>query len=455
MLSRHWPLAVILVVYLVIGGLFAVRVPAWQNPDEPAHWNYTRQFVQTGRLPVIEPADWDVKLVPLGPDLRVVPVERLTYEDHQPPLFYLVTSPAYAFTNGSLIAMRLASLLIGALTIIFAYLTVAIIFPTHLYLAAMVAAFVALLPQHLFIMSGYNNDSLAEALLALTIYLSVRAICDEQDLSRGEVIALSIAVGVCFWTKAQAYLALPVAAFALWRTCWNAKDATSKAVRRLLMLGVVAFLIGLPWWIHNLQMYGGTDFLGLQRHNTVVVGQPTTAEWILQYGFGGVIARLLQTTFQSYWGQFGWMTIPLQTSFYLLLLVFTLASATFFVSWWLHGRSAKRRLQGQTQTSRGASIHSPFLVLTETQSRRLTLLAMLMGLTALAFIWYNLQFVQHQGRYLYPALIPVATAFALGWSFIFSRRENIARWLWLVVLMGLAAFNGYLLLRVILPAMKV
>ncbi len=446
MLSRHWPLAIILATYLVIGGLFSARVPAWQNPDEPAHWNYTRQFVQTGRLPVIEPADWDVKLVPLGPDQRDVPVERLTYEDHQPPLFYLVTSPAYAFTGGNLVAMRLASLLIGALTIILVYLTVAIIFPARLYLAAFAAAFAGLLPQHLFIMSGYNNDSLSEALLALVVYLSVRAIRDEQDLSRGAVIALGVAVGVCFWTKAQAYLALPVAAFALWRTCWDAPDARRKAVRRLVTLLGVSLLIGLPWWVHNVQMYGGTDFLGLQHHNEVVVGQPTTAEWILQYGFGGVIARLLQTTFQSFWGQFGWMTIPLQTPFYLLLLAFTLVSAGLFVTWWLNVRSAKR--------SHDANIHSSNIVLSETQSRRLVLLAVLMGLTVLAFIWYNLQFVQHQGRYLYPALIPVSTAFALGWAFPFSRRENIARWLWLVMLIGLSAFNGYLLLRVILPAMK-
>lgn len=454
MLSRHWPLAVIIVAYLIIGGLFSTRVPAWQNPDEPGHWNYTRQFLQTGRLPIIEPNDWDIKLVPIGPDQRDVPVERITYQDHQPPLFYLVTSPAFAVTGGSLTAMRLASLLIGAFTIVFAYLTVATIFPAHLYLAAFAAAFLGLLPQHVFIMSGYNNDSLSEALLALALWLSVRAVRDEPDIPRGEVILLGIVVGLCFWTKAQAYLALPVAAFALWRACWHAPDATRKAIRRLIIMGVVAFLIGLPWWIHNLQMYGGTDFLGLQRHNAVVVGQPTTAEWIAQFGFGGLLSRMTQTTFQSYWGQFGWMSVLMDTRFYWLLLAFTLLSAVLFVAWWVHGSSAKRRLQGQTQTKSGASIYSPYLVLTETQSRRLTVLAVLMLLTALAFIWYNLQFVQHQGRYLFQGLIPVATAFALGWSFILSRRENLARWLWLVVLIGLFAFNGYLLLRVILPAMN-
>ena len=35
-------------------------------------------------------------------------------------------------------------------------------------------------------------------------------------------------------------------------------------------------------------------------------------------------------------------------------------------------------------------------------------------LTLLSYLWYNLKFVQHQGRYLFPALIPMGLAFALG-----------------------------------------
>ena len=36
-------------------------------------------------------------------------------------------------------------------------------------------------------------------------------------------------------------------------------------------------------------------------------------------------------------------------------------------------------------------------------------------LTFLSFLWYNTKFVQHQGRYLFPALIPLGLALALGW----------------------------------------
>ena len=36
----------ILVCYFVLGGLFAVLIPPWQVPDEPAHYNYVRQLAQ-------------------------------------------------------------------------------------------------------------------------------------------------------------------------------------------------------------------------------------------------------------------------------------------------------------------------------------------------------------------------------------------------------------------------
>src|SRR5512136_2469103 len=50
---------VIVAVYVVIGTLYAVKTPAWQVPDEPAHYNYVR-FVAEGRgLPVLEPGDYD------------------------------------------------------------------------------------------------------------------------------------------------------------------------------------------------------------------------------------------------------------------------------------------------------------------------------------------------------------------------------------------------------------
>ncbi len=454
---RHWPLAVIVVAYLVLGSLFALRTSAWQNPDEPAHYNYTRQFVRSGNIPIIESDDWVAGLVPIGPDVRDVPVERMTYEDHQPPLFYLLSAPVFVITDGGLVALRLFTLLIGTLVVAFAYFTVATIFPAHLYLAAFAAAFTALLPQHLAIMSSYNNDALSEALLALVVLLSIRMIMKRSALTTQRLAVLAIIVGLCFITKAQAYLALPVALLGVFLATRHTDapdtgEPPSLLSSVLVVLGLSA-LIGLPWWVRSIRLYGGADFLGLQRHNEVVVGQPTTVEWLAEYGLGGVLSRLLQTTFQSFWGQFGWMSIPLDRRIYLALLVFTLVSAALFLAWWIHGHAARRQLSRQMRARADDALYSPYLLLTAQQSRALTLLASVALFTLLAYAWYNLQFVQHQGRYLYPALIPIATAVALGWSFLFSRREAIGRWLWLALLIGLAALDAYLLFRVILPGM--
>jgi hypothetical protein len=70
--------------------------------------------------------------------------------------------------------------------------------------------------------------------------------------------------------------------------------------------------------------------------------------------------------------------------------------------------------------------------LSSTQRRALSLLALTILFTILAYLGYNLTFVQFQGRYLFPSLIPLGLFFTLGLSEALSRR-----WAW--VLAGLLA----------------
>ena len=51
----------------------------------------------------------------------------------------------------------------------------------------------------------------------------------------------------------------------------------------------------------------------------------------------------------------------------------------------------------------------------------LGLLALSALLTLLSYLWYNIKFVQHQGRYLFPALVPLGLAFALGLREVLAR----------------------------------
>ncbi len=234
--TRKYSLMVILAAYAVIGGLYATRIPPWQAPDEPAHYNYVRQLAQTGAYPVIEMGDYDQALLSqkvAPPDARPsFPLDAIQYEDHQPPLFYTLAAPVFVAFDGSLVALRLFTLLIGALAVTFTYLAVLEVFPSQPGIAAFAAAWVALLPQHVHMAASLNNDALSEALIALTLWLSARLVmvagrgagAGEQGsegggavtrrappASRRALVLLGIVVGLSLLTKAQAYLCLPVA----------------------------------------------------------------------------------------------------------------------------------------------------------------------------------------------------------------------------------------------------
>ncbi len=406
-------LLLLILSYLAFGFGFALLTPNWQNPDEPAHYNYIRHLRETGQLPVLHPEDYNQafleKSVRQGfpPDLGI---ESLRYEHHQPPLYYLLALPLHHLNRGDLLPLRLFSLLLGSGVLILTYLIGRTALPENHLASCSAVAFVALLPQHTAMMASVNNDVLAEVLMALALLLALR---ERLHLSTGrpERALLGITVGLCFLTKLTVAICYPVAAFALCRRFYEerrldchypgASPSLIKAWRGdFFLILVLPLLLALPWWIRNLSLYGWPDFLGLIQHASVVAGQPQTGDWIATHGFLLWLWRLLRFTFQSFWGQFGWMALPMQNSVYLLLLLFC---GLLSVAWLSNNTDA-----------RGSRDHD--------KARKAgTLLLFSASLTLLAYLWYNCSFVQHQGRYLYSALIPISLAAALGWERLTGR----------------------------------
>jgi hypothetical protein len=180
-------------------------------------------------------------------------------------------------------------------------------------------------------------------------------------------------------------------------------------------------------------IYGDFDILGLQRHNAVVAGQPLTADWIARMGFGPSLLSALTTTFHSFWGKFGWMGVPMPDWVYLGVGVLSLIA---LAGWLL----AIRR--------------SPLTNYLSDQPA--VLLALLVLFTFAAYVWYNLTFVQHQGRYLFPALIPLGLGFSIGiayWARLLPRPIGVL--IYAGVFVGLAALCVFALYRFVIPALAV
>lgn len=438
--NRQWLLLrLIVIAYLVIGALYAIYTPAWQVPDEPAHYNYIRALVTTGQFPVIELGDYDqaylTRLVfdkKFSPDLAIEP---LRYEDWQPPLYYLLTAPIFIVTKGALLALRLFSVLLGAGVVILAFLIVRAILPAQPSLALATAAFVAFVPQHVAMMAGVNNDSLAELLLAAVVWKA----SGRWKVEGVKWALVGILVGLGLVTKLSFYIAIPLVAWAIIRhyplplTRYSLPITHSPfAIRYALLVSLPALLIALPWWIRNLTVYGWPDFMGQLRHNAVVVGQPTSAWWIEQYGWGNLLERFFTFTFQSFWGQFGWLTTPMPARYYWVLGILSLIALGGCL--W----AVLPRLKS---------------VLADV---RFQLLGLWVVLNVLMYLYYNLTFVQHQGRYLFIALIPIGLAFSVGlrrWTLLLPR-GGLGRDVALALpYLGLAALAVLALFRIIIPSL--
>jgi 4-amino-4-deoxy-L-arabinose transferase-like glycosyltransferase len=408
-----WLFPAILVAYVGLGLLYALVTPVWQAPDEPAHYNYIRYVAERHSFPMLKPGDYpgeyleEIKAAHFPPEMSIEPIR---YEFHQPPLYYLLAVPVYQLSGGALVPVRLLSVLVGALLLLVIYWTVRELAPGRPGLALGATAFVAFLPMHLAMTAAANNDTLAELLLATVLLFAIRYLRRTESQQVGQddarlLVLLGITTGLGLVTKSSVYVAVPLVLAAIAaRHLWLDEPAppASDTLKALLRFLLPAAALALPWWLRNMALYGGFDFLGLGRHEQVVVGQLRTEEFAAAHGVMRLIRDFAVTSFQSFWGQFGWMGVLLDQRIYQVLVILSALTLLGFLIWL--GRAWRERAgYAGWQWAAGG-------------------LLALSGLFTLAsYLWYNASFLQHQGRYLFPALVAISLAVTLGWRDVLRR----------------------------------
>ena len=238
---------------------WALITPPFQAPDEVDHFAYTQSLVERGEAPSRNPGS------PLG---RWSSAENLALEDmsfftdHQVgdsrvpwstsqqayfrgqeitrhpsasdgggnetaathgAIYYAALAPAYMLASSSpfsqLTLMRLTSALIGALTVLFAFMLARELAPGRPWLAVLAALLVAFQPMYGFISGAVNNDvgvnAGAAALELLLIMMLRRGVTLRLGLLAGAVL-----VGLPV-VKGTAYSLYPVAGIALLATLWR------------------------------------------------------------------------------------------------------------------------------------------------------------------------------------------------------------------------------------------
>jgi hypothetical protein len=226
------PLAVALVAFAAATS-WALVDPAFQSPDESEHFAYVQYLAETGKavdlaqgtkppwstqealvidgtreLSVFERSEAKLPwLTDYQRDLRTRQAQqspkggpRDNGGGYHPatsthaPLYYALLAPGYLAVRhqsveSQLLAMRLGSALMGALTAMFAVLLLLELLPGRRGLAVAAGLLVALEPMFAFISGAVNNDNGVNLACAAVIYLMVRA------LRRGLTVPVAVGLG--------------------------------------------------------------------------------------------------------------------------------------------------------------------------------------------------------------------------------------------------------------------
>ena len=405
-------LGLILLAYLGLAAGYAVSTPRWNNPDEPAHFNYVRELAATGRLPVIQRGDWDAELLErlkaarFPDDAAILPIR---YEAHQPPLYYLTGAIIYRLTERSpvaaqVLALRGLSIMFGAIVVAAAFAAGRELFPERADVGLLAAATAAFVPMHTAISAAVNNDSLANALGALTLVLLLRGV--RLGFDDRAAILLGLVLGAVVLTKVTAYpyvpLGIGVIALGEWSAGRSSKSRSRTGALRRPALALAGVAAVASWWVvRNVSVYGWADPLAAARHAEVVVGQPQWAR--LDAAAADFFGRVL---FRSFWGQFGWMGIVLPDRLYLLYLALSALAGLGLAT------AAARLLVARPESVAEQHERLPLALVRRYQFAVVTAAA---GSVLAGVVAYNLTFIQPQGRYLFSALAALSLLLALGW----------------------------------------
>ncbi len=380
--AQQFALAAILAVQFGLAvalGWVLPLPPPDQAPDETAHRIYIQHLVDEHALPVFDAAR--------GRD-------NPEYEFHQPPLYYALAAPVYAAAGGGdrgTRAVRLLSALIGLITTLAAFGIARTLWPEPPHLALGAAAVTAFWPMHLYTNASINNDGLAVALWATALWLLARYL--RAPSLRGAALA-GVVTGLALLTKTSTLILVPLGLIAI-TLAWSREK--SVPWRHLFgdggaFLGAAAVIGG--WWlVRNQMLYGDALAYGVFK---TAFGWQSPQRWFTARGFSevthwGAVAVL---THQSFWGAFGLgaQGVPAETFPKWLYNALSLLAAPSLVGAWLAVRAR------------------------EVVARRIGLVLVAgWAFVFVAFLRFNIDLFQPQGRYLLPLVPILAVLLSRGW----------------------------------------
>ena len=448
-MGNRTALAAVIGLYVILATAYSVVLPLGEAPDEVSHYSYARYIAREGSLPLTEgPASGEAFQPPLyyavGAAISAwIPEGQFTVKgnsdyslavvDSVPNVLLHTGQEAFPYRDGALAwhLIRLASVAMGAVTVWATHGLARKVFPARRDLAVAAAAFIAFLPEFLFISGSVNNDNLAAMLSSLTLLQMARlwrsargpeaegdtaAPADRASASRRVGVQggpawlyLGLLLGLGFWTKVSLLVFLPLAGMVVLHASVTARDRWVELPRSSLILGSLTFipaaLVCLPLAARNVAVYGDPLGWSLMRRVTEAVAGP-----LILADYAIWLAQL----FQSFWGRFGGAAHVLMHPLVYAGLAVVSAMAVFGLAWFVWG--VRRSGVSASGDGKGPSVPAGD---GDSGARSADGLLALLGLhcvlvAVLLWQWAHTNQGTGQSRLAYPALSAIGLFFVMG-----------------------------------------
>ena len=394
-------LALLLGAALALMLVWTAVVPFDKGPDEAEHYRVAHFIYANGRLPVFA-ADGDMYGYVVNAEEAFISYAALpgfNYVLSALAMRLVLTDDPYAL----LYAARFVSTLAVLATIYLAYRTARLLFPERPNVARGTALLLVLIPQVTLTGAYVNQDAYTMAVCSWTIYLLLAGW--KQGWTAGRAAWLGVALGLVLLGRLNGYVVIP---FAFLVAALSLRGGVGFVLLRMFITGSVATLVSGWWFVRSYAQTG--DPIGIQAVFEAWRALAPLRQAPREIGVSFLDILRGDTpylVFRTFWGAFGQLEVYFLWPYYALLGLLTLGAgaglAWGLVQWFAGPRPLHVLFDREYARSQA------FL------AAAVALLGVLvLGMVALVFWQAWATSFATQGRYLFPAVVPIVLFIALG-----------------------------------------
>jgi 4-amino-4-deoxy-L-arabinose transferase-like glycosyltransferase len=477
------PQSLVLIIFTLLALFYARALPLFEATDEGAHFLYVHHLLETGQLPLLEG-----RLATTG---DAPPVERWSFERHQPPLYYAIGALLVSWsqredidtylqpnlliflrgivednpnmwlhspsssgdTAAAVWTLRLYSLALALGTLLAIYHTAQLAFGRQ-DIALLAMTFVVALPMFISLSASINNDNLIIFIFSVAIYWCLR-IWQRRDITRVDIVVVSLLLSAAALTKVTGVTLFGIVYLSLFIGAYRGSYSWRK-VGLLIGISLVAAAILAGWWyLRNLTLYG--DMLASDATITFFSENP-------QRRSVDAIVGEIPRVWRTFWFGIGYLhALVYAPDWYYLytgvitalgiagLGIYGLKTASHTTKSFLPLSMLERGPGGEVSSHTDSS--PPPRVRGGGRGEGFTIFFFLATLAALTIALFagTRQIDISYGRILYPALAGLAPLLVLGWLALLGRRWTL---LALLPLFAVAVITPFVYLPAAYPTLE-